>query len=184
MSKAFTKEDDGGELQFEAPEEEADAGRPRGARYITPTGFKRLQEELDHLWKSERPRVTAEVSVAAAHGDRSENAEYIYGKKKLREIDKRIRFLAKLLDSLTVVEPGKEKADRVFFGAWVTVEDEEGAQSTYRIVGPDELDVKAGLISVESPLAKALLGKSEGDEVTVNRPKGAVELVIVAIRNV
>ena len=179
MSKAFTKEDEAADALDERPEE---APAARGSRYITPEGFKRLQDELERLWRFERPRVTAEVSVAAAHGDRSENAEYIYGKKKLREIDRRIRFLSKRLESLTVVEPRREHADRVFFGAWVTVEDEEGNEATYRIVGPDEFDPKAGLVSVDAPLAKALLGKSEGDEVTVNRPKGPVELVITAIR--
>jgi transcription elongation factor GreB len=177
MSKAFTREDDGADdgedLLAERPES-------AGARYITPEGFERLQREMERLWKVDRPKVTAEVSVAAAHGDRSENAEYIYGKKKLREIDRRIRYLSKRLDSLTVVPP-KEQADRVFFGAWVTVE-EDGEEATYRIVGPDEFDVPAGRISVDSPLAKALLGKREGDEVVVQRPRGSAEVVVVAIR--
>ena len=182
MSKAFTKEGDG-ELAFDAPEDEAEEVRPRGSRYITPAGMKKLQDELDRLWKVDRPRVTAEVSAAAALGDRSENAEYIYGKKKLREIDRRIRFLSKRIDSLTVVEPGKEtRTDQVFFGAWVTIEDEDGVESSYRIVGPDEFDVKAKAISIDSPMAKALLGKRVGDDATVNRPKGQVEVVITAIR--
>lgn len=178
MSKAFTKEDGANEEAIELPQE-----RPTGsgARYITQEGFKRLQEELERLWKIDRPKITAEVSAAAAQGDRSENAEYIYGKKKLREIDRRVRYLSKRLDSLTVVAP-REHTDRVFFGAWVSVEDEEGVEATYRIVGPDELDLKAGCISVESPLAKALLGKSEGDEVSVARPKGRAELVISSVR--
>lgn len=180
MSKAFTKEEDPVDPLDERTEEEA-APR-RGERYITPEGFKRIQDEVERLWKVERPKITAEVSAAAAQGDRSENAEYIYGKKKLREIDRRLRFLSKRLESLTVVEPGKDRTDRVFFGAWVTVEDEDGNESTYRIVGPDEFDVKAGLISVDSPLAKALIGKAEGDEVTVHRPKGPVELVVTGIR--
>jgi transcription elongation factor GreB len=126
--------------------------------------------------------VTQEVSDAAAQGDRSENAEYIYGKKRLREIDRRIRYLSKLLDRLTVVEPNPAQEGTVFFGATVTVEDEDGKRSTYTIVGPDEIDLNAGRISTESPVAKALLGKREGDEVTVKRPKGEVELSIVAIR--
>ncbi|MGI5865062.1 MAG: transcription elongation factor GreB, partial [Myxococcales bacterium] len=173
MSKAFTKEEDPVDPLDERTEEEAPPRR--GGRYITPEGFKRIQDEIERLWKVERPKITAEVSAAAAQGDRSENAEYIYGKKKLREIDRRLRFLSKRLESLTVVAPGKDRTDRVFFGAWVTVEDEDGNESTYRIVGPDEFDVKAGLISVESPLAKALIGKAEGDEVTVNRSLGPVD---------
>jgi len=183
MSKAFVKED--GEMEELSPLEEAEEeeeARPRGARYITPEGFKVLQDELEHLWKVERPKLTNEVMWAAAQGDRSENAEYIYGKKRLREIDRRIRFLSRRLDSLTVVEPSPEQHGAVRFGAWVTVEDEEGEQQTYRIVGPDEFDVKAGKISVDSPLAKALLGKREDDTVVVHRPKGEVELTIVAIR--
>jgi len=184
MNKAFTKEDEASltDDPLEAgAEEEADKPKGSGARYITPEGFKRLQEELAHIWKVERPRVTAEVSAAAAQGDRSENAEYIYGKKKLRELDRRIRYLSKRLDSLTVVEQ-RDEADRVLFGAWVTIEDEDGQASTYRIVGPDEFDVKAGAISVESPVAKALLGKKEGDEVTIQRPKGPTDVVVARIR--
>jgi len=177
MSKAFTREDDGAEEETDLGEERPAAS---GARYITPEGFRRLQDELERLWKVERPRVTAEVSAAAAQGDRSENAEYIYGKKKLREIDRRLRFLSKRLDSLTVVPP-KAHAERIFFGAWVTVE-EDGEEATYRIVGPDEFDVRAGKISVDSPLAKALLGKREGDEVVVQRPRGQAELVVVGLR--
>jgi transcription elongation factor GreB len=149
-------------------------------RHITPEGFKRLQEELDQLWKEERPRVTAMVSAAAAEGDRSENAEYIYGKKRLREIDGQIRRLSKLLDSLTVVEPRCE-GDRVYFGAWVTVEDHDGQEHTYRIVGPDESDSRRGEISSESPMAKALLGKQEGEWVTVRRPAGEADFCILKI---
>jgi transcription elongation factor GreB len=179
MNKAFTKED-----EASLTDEPLELDQPvvgGGARYITPEGFKRLQDELEHIWKHERPKVTAEVSAAAAQGDRSENAEYIYGKKKLRELDRRIRYLSKRLDSLTVVEP-HQGADRVLFGATVTIEDEDGQESTYRIVGPDEFDVKAGRISVDSPLAKALLGKREGDEATVQRPRGAGEVVVSRIR--
>lgn len=184
MSKAFVKDDGEGvdpELELDEGQLEEEGSRG-GLRYITPEGFKVLQTELDHLWKTERPKVTNEVMWAAAQGDRSENAEYIYGKKRLREIDRRIRFLTRRLESLTVVEPSPEQHGAVRFGAWVTVEDEEGETSTYRIVGPDEFDVRAGKISVDSPLAKALLGKKLDDEVLVSRPKGDVELVIVAIR--
>jgi transcription elongation factor GreB len=180
MNKAFTKEDEAS-LTDDEPVEADEPKLGSGARYITPEGFKRLQDELEHIWKLERPKVTAEVSAAAAQGDRSENAEYIYGKKKLRELDRRIRYLSKRLDTLTVVEP-HAGADRVLFGAWVSIEDEDGAEATWRIVGPDEFDVKAGKISVDSPLAKALLGKREGDEVTVQRPKGPTDVVVARIR--
>ncbi len=151
-------------------------------RYITPKGYRRLQAELDELWRRKRPRVVEEVAEAAAHGDRSENAEYIFGKRKLREIDRRIRFISKLLDRLTVVEPDPGQAGRVFFGAIVTVEDEEGKRSTFSIVGPDEIDLKAGRISVESPMAKALLGKREGEEAVVRRPAGETELLVLSVR--
>jgi transcription elongation factor GreB len=150
--------------------------------YITPGGYRALQEELDHLWRVERPRVTREVSVAAAHGDRSENAEYIYGKKRLREIDKRLRFLQKRLDELTVVEADPQQEGRVFFGAWVTLEDEEGDERTYRVVGPDEFDPAKGWVSMDSPMGRALLGRALDDEVTVRRPKGDAVFVIVGIR--
>ena len=142
---------------------------------ITPEGARGLQQELDILWRVERRRVTAEVAVAAAQGDRSENAEYIYGKKRLREIDRRIRFLRGRLDRLSVVEPGAvADLERVFFGAWVGLEDEQGERLRYRLVGPDEFNIEAGSISVESPLGHALLGKREGDAVSVQRP-GAVQ---------
>lgn len=183
MSKAFIKESDGGldEPDLEL-EEELEQEKPRGARYITRQGYQALQAELERLWKVERPKVTAEVTAAAALGDRSENAEYIYGKKKLREIDRRVRFLSKRLESLTVVEPSKEQEGKVFFGAWVTIEDEDGVESTYQIVGPDEFDIKARKISLESPMARALLGKAEGDTAIVQRPRGEVEVTIVKIR--
>jgi transcription elongation factor GreB len=177
MSKAFTKEDEAGEDLD--PEAEP---KFHGKRYITPEGYRRLQDELVQLWRVERPKVTAEVSAAAAQGDRSENAEYTYGKRRLREIDRRVRYLGKLLDRLTVVEPSKAQNGRVFFGATVTVEDEDGERATYKIVGPDEFDVKAGKISIDSPLAKALLGKHLDDEVTVQRPKGPVDVTVVEIR--
>ena len=129
-------------------------------RYITPSGYAKLKAEIDHLWKVERPKVTQEVSDAAALGDRSENAEYLYGKKRLREIDRRLRFLSKRLDELEVVVPSPEQQGRVFFGAWVTVENEEGEESSYQIVGPDEYDLKSQRISIDSPMARALVGKA------------------------
>jgi transcription elongation factor GreB len=178
MSKAFTKEAEGNNDEGGGDDEGA---ATRGSPYITPAGFRKLQEELEHLWKVERPRVTAEVAAAAAQGDRSENAEYIYGKKRLREIDRRVRFLSKRLDVVQVVEPAKEQEGRVFFGAWVTIEDEDGKEATYRIVGTDEPDAKQGWISVESPAARALLGKREGDVVTIQRPRGPTEVTVIAI---
>jgi len=156
--------------------------RPPSSGYITPEGARRLRAELTELWSVERPRVTQEVAEAAAQGDRSENAEYIYGKRRLREIDRRIRFLAKRLDALTVVEPTARSDGRVYFGAWVTLEDDDGAEVEYRLVGPDEADAKTNLVSIDSPVGKALLGKSEGDEISVARPKGRVTFSIVAVR--
>jgi transcription elongation factor GreB len=149
-------------------------------RHITPEGFKQLQEEMERLFQ-ERKKVTAMVSAAAEEGDRSENAEYIYGKKRLIEIDERIHQLSKLLDTLTVVEPRSE-GDQVYFGAWVTIEDEDGKQFTYRIVGPDESDSTQKKISSESPMARALLGKKEGEWVTVRRPRGPADFQVKKIR--
>ena len=151
-------------------------------RYITPDGYRKLAAELERLWKVERPRVTKQVAEAAALGDRSENAEYIYGKKRLREIDRRIEFLTKRLDELHVVRPDPAQAGRVFFGAIVAVEDDAGQMTEYQIVGPDEFDIAAGRISTDSPLGRALLGRSEGDEILVDRPKGRVAFTVVGIR--
>jgi transcription elongation factor GreB len=153
----------------------------RPLRHITPEGYRRLAAEHGRIWSVERPRIVAEVEEAAALGDRSENAEYIYGKRKLRELDRRLRFLSQRLDSLTVVEPRPDPQGRAFFGAWVTIEDDEGEKRTYRLVGPDEFDVNAGLISVEAPLGRALLGRRKGDEVRVERPAGPVELVVLRV---
>jgi transcription elongation factor GreB len=140
---------------------------------ITPEGIEKLQQELEQLWNVERPKVTREVADAAAQGDRSENAEYIYGKKRLREIDGRLRFLRKRIDSVVVVQPGDvADRERVFFGARVTLEDETGEERHYRLVGPDEFDAERGLISVNSPIGRALLGKHVDDAVTVQRPAG------------
>ncbi len=150
-------------------------------RYITPEGAAKLQAELAQLWNVERPRVTQEVSDAAALGDRSENAEYIYGKKRLREIDRRIRYLQKRLDQLVVVREPVARDGRALFGAWVTVEDEEGRETRYRLVGPDETEAEAGLISIDSPIGRALLGKRADDEVTVQRPKGRITYTILSV---
>ena len=154
---------------------------PKRSVYITPDGAKRLRAELEQLWTVERPRVTQEVADAAAQGDRSENAEYIYGKRRLREIDRRVRFLSKRLDVVTVVSEAPSDPKRVFFGAWVTVEDEDSVEKTYRIVGADESDMQKGFISIDSPVARALIGKREGDEVTVKVPKGDVVYTIVSV---
>ena len=152
------------------------------SNYITRAGFIKLQSELEWLWKDERPRVTEAVATAAALGDRSENADYIYGKKRLREIDRRIRFLTKRIDELNVVDGGPRKeADRVYFGAWVSIEDEEGVLARYQLVGPDEFDAAAGRISVDSPVGRALMGKRLGDEVTVQRPKGETIYCVMVI---
>ncbi len=149
---------------------------------ITPEGAQKLQAELEQLWKTERPRVTQEVADAAAQGDRSENAEYIYGKRRLREIDGRVRFLRKRLDEVTVVQPGEvADPDRIFFGAWVTLEDESGEERRYRLVGPDEFDVERGLVSVASPISRVLLGREAGDEITVKRPAGPVSYIVTGI---
>lgn len=166
----------------EIEEDEEEDARPRGKQYITRTGADRLYAELKKLTNEERPRVTSEVAFAASLGDRSENAEYIYGKKRLREIDRRIRFLQKRLELCTVVDPKEQKDPmRVFFGATVALEDEDGKKSTYQIVGPDEVDAKGGRISMDSPIGKALLGKRVGDTVEVVRPRGETEVTILTI---
>ena len=173
------------EEPIEDPEEE-DEPRQAGTLYITRAGAERLRAELKYLLTVERPKVTAEVSFAASLGDRSENAEYIYGKKRLREIDRRLRFLDKRLEKLTVVEPGSPKdSSKIFFGATVSLENEQdGQQVSYQLVGPDETDLKTGKISVDSPVGRALLGKRAGDVVTVNRPRGEVDFAVVAIKYV
>jgi transcription elongation factor GreB len=154
---------------------------PAPPRYITPEGFRRLADEHARIWSVERPRIVAEVEAAAALGDRSENAEYLYGKRKLRELDRRLRSLSERMDALTVVEPRPDPRGRAFFGAWVTVEGEDGVERTWRLVGPDEFDVQAGLLSVEAPLGRALLGKREGDSVVVARPAGRIEVTVVEV---
>ena len=141
--------------------------RPAGSPYITPEGEEALRTELHELWKVERPEVTKAVSAAAANGDRSENGDYIYGKKRLREIDSRVQFLRKRLDALQVVEGPLGDRNKAWFGAWVTLEDEEGAEQVWRIVGPDEFDVSQGKISCDSPLGRALLGSEVNAQVNV-----------------
>jgi transcription elongation factor GreB len=150
--------------------------------YITAEGAAKLKAEHDELWLVERPRVTQAVSDAAALGDRSENADYIYGKRRLREIDRRLRFLTKRLETVRVVTEIPDDPKRVFFAAWVTLEDEDGEQKTWRIVGADESDMTRGFISMDSPVARALLGKREGDEITIRVPRGDVEYTIVRVK--
>lgn len=155
---------------------------PRGSKFITPEGARTLKDELDHLWRVLRPQVTQAVSEAAAQGDRSENAEYIYGKRQLREIDRRVRFLRQRLDGMTVVDQPPKDRSKVFFGAWVTLEDDDGERSEYRIVGPDEFDVTKRYLSMDSPLGKALMRKGLDDEVRVEVPGGTKAYVVVEVR--
>lgn len=157
-------------------------GKQGTPNYITPAGAKRLQAELARLRSQDRPKIVQEVADAAAQGDRSENAEYIYGKKKLREIDRRIHFLTKRLEAAVVVEPRQDDPGRVYFGAIVELEDENGDQATYRLVGEDELDLKAGDISWKSPLGRSLLQKREGDTFTFRRPSGELEMTVIKVR--
>lgn len=145
---------------------------PVGSKYITAEGHRRLSEEHDYLWKKKRPEVTRILAAAAAEGDRSENAEYIYRKKELREIDSRLRFLRKRLDNMVVVDRTPTDTGKVYFGAWVTLENEAGDEVTYRVVGPDEIDPKRGYISMDSPMGKALLGKSLDDEFSLSIDTG------------
>ncbi len=152
--------------------------RTAGTALITPEGEARMRAEFHELWHVRRPQVTQSVSEAA---DRSENAEYTYGKKMLREIDSRVRFLTKRLEALKVVSEKPSDPNKVYFGAWVTIEDEEGKESRYRIVGPDELDLKQGLISIDSPLARALIGKALDAEVRVQTPTGEQCVYIIDI---
>jgi transcription elongation factor GreB len=183
MNKAFTREEDS-ELDEEL---EAPSPIPAGSRnYMTPGGFARLKTELDRLVDKERPEVVATVAWAASNGDRSENGDYIYGKKRLREIDRRIRFLIKRLDRAEVVDPlarrDAENADQIFFGATVTVANAKGEERTVSIVGVDEIDTGRGYISWVSPMARALIKAREGDTVTLATPGGVEQLDIVEVR--
>ena len=153
-----------------------------GSQYVTPEGERRLREELEHLWRVERPQVTKAVQEAAAQGDRSENAEYTYGKKRLREIDRRVRFLRKRLDGMVVVSQPPTDRERVYFGAWVELEDERGELREHRVVGPDEFDMDPRYVSMDAPLGRALLGRRLDDEFAVELPGGRQRLVVVGVR--
>lgn len=159
------------------------APTPPGSKYITAEGAQRLRDELHELWHTERPRVTTAVAEAAAQGDRSENAEYTYGKKRLHEIDRRVRFLRKRLEGMIVVDPsnGRRDPERIYFGAWVQLEDVGGELRWHRLVGPDEFDMASEYISMDSPLGKTLLGKRLGDEVTLTLPSGTQTLTVLTI---
>ena len=154
--------------------------QPNSSLYITAEGFKTLQAELQQIWKR-RAEVTKALTAAAAEGDRSENAEYIYRKKELREIDRRIRYLQKRLPDFKVVRERPDDPSRIFFGAWVRLEDEAGNEKSYRIVGPDEIDTPKGHISIDSPMAKALLKKAVDDEVEVAAPSGKAFYIVLEI---
>ncbi len=179
MSKAFVKEpaedDDGDEAS-------ASALPPDFKNYITPGGLQRLHDELARLWKVERPKLVDTIAWAASNGDRSENGDYIYGKRRLREIDRRIRFLNHRIDAAVVVDNAGKEHERVYFGATVTVADEDGAQQTVSIVGVDESDPGRGRVSWISPIATALLKGEVGDVVTLKTPRGSEELEIIDIR--
>ena len=180
MNKAFVRE-----TEVDDEEEQLDVSLklPQGTRnYITPGGYARIKEELDHLLRTERPHVVEVVHWAASNGDRSENGDYLYGKKRLREIDRRIRFLTKRLDLAEVVDPARQaNPDQVFFGATVTICNEEGSEQTYQIVGVDETDFSRNRISWVSPLARALLKAREGDQVHFQSPAGWREIEVVGI---
>lgn len=178
MNKAFTREDDTLDDELEPS-----VRLPAGVKnYITPGGYRRLQEELDTLWKVERPELVKTIAWAASNGDRSENGDYIYGKKRLREVDRRVRFLRKRLEQAEVVDPARRgDCDQVFFGATVTVCDDAGCQSSYCIVGIDEADVARGHISWISPLARALLKLRVGEVGMLRTPSGVSEIEVLAV---
>lgn len=163
------------------PQPRSRSREPGGSKYITPAGAARLRAELEQLWRHERPLVTAQVAAAAALGDRSENAEYIYGKRRLREIDRRVRFLRSRLDHMRIVDRPPSDRNRIFFGARVTLQTDSGEQLRYRIVGPDELDMGTDHISMDAPLGRALLGKALDQEVQVELAGGARRYLILAI---
>jgi transcription elongation factor GreB len=178
MSKAFTRENDTDDDDLE-PQAQLPAGVKN---YITPGGYRKLKEELEQLWKVERPALVQTITWAASNGDRSENGDYIYGKKRLREIDRRVRFLRKRLEQAEVVDPAQRgECDQVFFGATVTVCDSDGCENIYSIVGVDEADVARGRISWVSPLARALLKLREGEVVMLRTPVGMSELEVLAV---
>jgi transcription elongation factor GreB len=148
------------------------APRPESTKYITPEGAARLRRELDELWRVKRPAVTKAVAEAAAQGDRSENAEYIYGKKQLAEIDRRVRHLRKRLTGIRVVDQAPSDTSKVFFGAWFELLSDDGERKEFRLVGPDEFDFAAEYVSIDSPLGRAVLGKTPGSEIAVPTPDG------------
>lgn len=176
MAKGWGKEDD-----FSSEQEDVAAAPVKKSPYITAEGYTVLKAEYDQLWTVRRPEVVRALTAAAAEGDRSENAEYHYRKKELREIDRRVRYLQKRLPELKVVSTTPADKQRVYFGAWVTLVDDTGAEKTYRIVGPDETDASKGQISVDSPLARALLKNSAGDEVTARLPGGDADFEILKV---
>jgi transcription elongation factor GreB len=180
MNKAFVKETDADDDE----EDLAAPALPTGSKnYLTPAGYARLDAEFNQLWKVERPKLVETIAWAASNGDRSENGDYLYGKKRLREVDRRIRFLSKRLEHAEVVDPAtREATDQVFFGATVTVADQDGSESTYAIVGIDEADAGRGRIAWISPMARALLKAREGDTVSVQTPDGRREVEIVEVR--
>ena len=179
MSKAFTKESNGDEDDELPPSLKLPAGTKN---YITPAGFQRLQDELEQLWKRERPELVKTITWAASNGDRSENGDYIYGKKRLREIDRRVRFLRKRLENAHVVDPAtRGDCDQVFFGATVTVERGDGREATYSIVGVDEANAGCGLVSWVSPLARALIKARVDDSVRLQVPDGWEEIVVLDV---
>jgi transcription elongation factor GreB len=181
MSKAFTKDSDGhGDEDLDLEPESAEP--PGFKNYITPAGYRRLEEELAALWRVERPKLVETIAWAASNGDRSENGDYIYGKRRLREIDRRIRFLSKRLDIAQIVDNAGKNHDRVLFGATVTVIDSAGQTRTVSIVGKDEFDPARGRVSWVSPIAKALLRSQVGDVVTLRTPVGLAQLEVVEIR--
>ena len=182
MSKAFTREDDAPEDDFDG-EEDANPIPPGSKNYLTPHGWRHMRDELEWLVKAERPAVTSVVSWAAKLGDRSENADYQYGKKRLREIDRRIRYLTKRLEAGEVVDPAtREDTDQVFFGATVTYANAKGEEKTIRIVGIDEADPSRHYVSWVSPIARAFIKCREGDAVTLRTPGGVEELQILEVR--
>jgi transcription elongation factor GreB len=179
MSKAFTKESDGDDEDDASPS----GGLPPDFKnYITPAGLQRLHDEATRLWKVERPKLVDTIAWAASNGDRSENGDYIYGKRRLREIDRRLRFLNQRIDAAVMVDNAGKTHERVYFGATVTVADEHGEQRTVSIVGIDESDPGRGRVSWISPIATALLKGSVGDVVTLKTPGGNAELEILDIR--
>jgi transcription elongation factor GreB len=182
MNKAFTKEDN--ESENEAPDDVDPTPIPGGKNYMTPAGAEKMRQELKHLRNVERPEVTKTVAWAAGNGDRSENGDYLYGKKRLREIDRRMRFLAKRLESAVIVDPLSVQSDQVLFGATVTIRYEDDSEKVYSIVGIDEIDVNHGRISWQSPLARCLMKSRAGDIVTFHSPKGPQDIEVMDVKYV